>query len=116
MKFKRCDRCNREIEEKRGWAKAVEFLATATTKLTAAMRGEPVDCEYQLYRGEEPADLCPDCQKSMQEWLKAGSKSQHQNEQQEPEADRNKKIVIAAIDDPTQQNPTGPKVVDFGNF
>lgn len=116
MKFKRCDRCNREIEEKKGWAKAVEFLKNSVTQISAAMRGEPIDFEYQLYRGEEPADLCPDCQKSLQEWLKAGSKSQHQNEQQEPKADRNPKIVIAAIDDPTQQDPTGPKVVDFGNF
>lgn len=113
MKFKRCDRCNVEIEEKRGWAKAVEFLTNAATQISAAMRGEGKEFECHLYRGDEPADLCPDCQKSLQEWMKAGAKSQHQNEQQEPASDRNTKIVIAAIEDPVRQDPT---TVKFGNF
>ena len=112
MNYKRCDRCNKEIEEKKGWAKAVEFLVTATAQISAAMRGKAGEFDYLLYRGGEPADLCPDCQKSLQEWLKAGSKSQHQNKKQEPEADRNKKIVIAAIDDPVQTAGT----VEFGKF
>ena len=113
MKFKRCDRCNREIEEATGKAKVWEFITENMINITRAIAGKPT---MAVYRDKEPADLCPDCKKDFDRWLKAGSKSQHQNEQQEQEADRNPKIVIAAIDDPRQQDPTGPKVVDFGNF
>ena len=114
MKFKRCDRCNVEIEDKKGMAKALELLSEAAIKIAEQMKGKPVG--YQLYRGEAPADLCPACQKSLQAWIKEGSKSQHQNEEQEPASDRNTKIVIAAIEDPTQPNPAGPKTVEFGKF
>lgn len=113
MKFKRCDRCNVEIEEATGKAKVWEFITENITNITRAIAGKPT---MAVYRDKEPADLCPDCKKDFDRWLKAGSKSQHQNEEQEPASDRNTKIVIAAIEDPTQPNPAGPKTVEFGKF
>lgn len=108
MKFKRCDRCGNEIKAT-GKAKVWEFITENITNITRAIAGEPT---MAVYRDTEPADLCSDCKKSFDEWMKAGAKSQHQNEQEDQEPDRNienEEIIVARI-------PKGPEPLKFGDF
>ena len=109
MKIARCDRCGNEIKAATGIALAWELVCGAVTSLSQKISGKPI---MTVYRDTEPADLCSDCKKSFDEWMKAGAKSQHQNEQEEQEPDRNienEEIIVARI-------PKGPEPLKFGDF
>lgn len=109
MEFKRCDRCGEEIKAAEGIALAWECVCEAVTSLTQKMSGKPI---MTIYRDKEPADLCPDCKKAFDRWMKDGAKSQHPDQQEEQEPDRNietEQIVVARI-------PKGPEPLKFGDF
>ena len=109
MKIARCDRCGAEIREATGKAKVWEFITENITNITRAIAREPI---MAVYRDQEPADLCPDCKKAFDRWMKDGAKSQHQDQQKEQEPDRNietEQIVVARI-------PKGQEPLKFGNF
>lgn len=109
MNFKRCDRCSEEIKEKVGIAEALTVMTDMVMRAVNAMTGKPT---YEIYKGETKADLCPACRKSFSEWMDAGAKSQHPDQQEKQESNRNTKIVVAAIEDPIME----PEKIKFGNF
>lgn len=110
MKIARCDRCGEEIKAAEGIALAWELVCGAVTSLTQKISGKPI---MTIYRDKEPADLCPDCKKSFDSWMKEGHKSHHP-ESEDPAANRNietEEVIVAKI----------PKVgstdaVKFGDF
>ena len=109
MKIARCDRCGEEIKAAEGIALAWEYVCGAVTSLTQKISGKPI---MTIYRDKEPADLCPDCKKAFDRWMKDGAESQHPDQQEEQEPDRNietEQIVVARI-------PKGPEPLKFGDF
>lgn len=109
MNYKRCDRCGKEIIETTGLKSAWENACETMQSIVKAINGDHM---YKIRHEEGEADLCPACRKSFDEWMKAGAKSQHPDQQEEPEPDRNietEQIVVARI-------PKGPESLKFGDF
>lgn len=112
MEFKRCDRCGEEIKAAEGIALAWELVCGAVTSLTQKISGKPI---ITVYRDDKPADLCPDCKKAFDRWMKDGAKSQHPESPEEPKENRTIKteqIIVAKI--PSVEETAGP--VKFGDF
>lgn len=105
-----CDRCKKEITQATGIAGALIAASSAVKAWALTATGKP---KYEVFRNGEKADICPDCKKSFEDWLQAGEPVGNNRGQtgDKPGTNRNTKIVVAAIEDPTE-----PGTVEFGNF
>lgn len=116
-----CDRCKKEITQATGIAGALIAASEAVKKWAWTATGKPT---YEVFKNGEKADICPDCKKSFDDWLQAGEPVGNNrgtsgdkmgtNRGQTGDksgTNRNTKIVVAAIEDPTE-----PGTVEFGDF
>lgn len=81
-----CDRCQKEIIEQTGIKAALGAVVDTIKETIEYIQGTP---SYAIYdtNGECQVELCPACKKSFEEWIEAGSESQHTDPKNtEPEA------------------------------
>lgn len=100
MNQKKCDRCGKEItkEENTG---LFASIANAMVEIANIVTKKP---DYLLHdkRNHIDVDLCPACQKSLEEWMRNGKREKH------PEGVR--QVSIYAISDKK------PEDITFGDF
>lgn len=103
MNIKRCDRCNAEIKKGNFLQIGIEEMGNLLLKAVGVLTGKP---NFEIYRDDHPADLCPACKKSFDAWMKAGGGSHQKDEETMP---KESKFVLAKIED-------HPESIKFGDF
>ena len=73
MKVRKCDRCGKIIEPEVKKARSIsEMLGDITKTITDAVCVLTGVTIYSVYADKEPADLCKECMKSFNNWMKYG--------------------------------------------
>lgn len=101
MEFKRCDRCGEEIKPQKGMPNMLNLISKTINEAFNKLAGKPdyiITDKHTL----KPADLCPACQKSFEDWMRNGKP---EKTEEIPEDIQTKKAYIIPED-----------AVKFGDF
>ena len=68
MEFKRCERCGEEIKPMKGIPNMLNLITKTIKEACNKLAGKPdyiITDKHTL----KPADICPACQKSFEDWM-----------------------------------------------